>query len=280
MKHRLLFTGLIAGGFVLSALTLSCAGTPRVVNQFEQFSASFLKETGIAGKNVAAFNELVTELSDYENRVGTLSNSDYQYIGKQVKKAPDAMRKMEMQTETAQGIGKSVTPDGYYASTKEKIPGWDAASYANLQVDTTVRALSEKQADSIDRYKNIHLQLFEKPDKPFNKSTTELLTEVKMYILSARSDIAAKDWKSGKINTDNANTALKNALKADFNNIEQYQINLLLDDIKDVSNKISLGSALNETGALLKTAAEGAANIWGGIGNIFKGIGDSFTKEE
>jgi hypothetical protein len=39
-----------------------------------------------------------------------------------------------------------------------------------------------------------------------------------------------------------------------------------------------LGSTINDTGSILKNAAEGAANILGGLGSIFKGIGDTIDK--
>jgi hypothetical protein len=280
MKHNVLFLISLAGILLVSAFAVSCAGTPRGSNQFERFSSAFLKETNKAGESIVTFNENVKDLSDYENKTGTLSDSDYDKIGKLSKKISEEKNKIELQIKTAKETGKSVTSDGYYTDTKEKVSGWDAASYTNLHIETTLSALDKQYAASLREYNNINLKLFEKPDKPFNNDAIKIMAEARIFIDSARSDVSAKNWKEGKANVDNANAALKDALKLDLNNIELYKIDLLQNDLKDISNKISLGLAVNGTGSVLKTVVEGAANIWSGIGNIFKGVGESFVEEK
>ncbi|MFP3042966.1 hypothetical protein LQZ19_14215 [Treponema primitia] len=280
MKHTLRFLILFAGILLVSAFTISCTSTPHGSNQFEKFSSTFLKETDKVEKSIITFSEHVKELSAYENKIGALSDSDYDKVGKLSTKISDAKTKTEIQIRTVKETAKSVTSDGYYTATKEKVGGWDAASYTNLHIEITMNGLDKQYSDSLSEYKNINLKLLEKPNKPFNSDAIKIMTEVKIYIDSARSDISAKNWNAGKDNVDHANTALKDAIKLDLNNIEQYKIGLLQNDLKDVANKISLGSAVKETGSVLKTVAEGAANIWGGVGNIIKGVGNSFVEEE
>jgi hypothetical protein len=280
MKRNALYLMQLAGILLASVFAVSCAGTPHGSNQFEKFSSAFLKETGRAEESIVAFSENVKELSEYENKTGTLSDSDYDNVEKLSAKTSDAKNKIELQIKTAKETGRSVRSDGYYAATSERVTGWDAASYTNLHVETTLNELDKRYSASLSKYKNINLKLFEKPNKPFNSDAVKIMAEAKIYIDSARSDVSAKDWKAGKENVERANTALKDALKLDLNNIEQYKIGLLQNDLKDVSNKITLGSAVNETGSVLKTIVEGAANIWGGIGNIIKGVGDSFVEGE
>ncbi|WP_010262203.1 hypothetical protein [Treponema primitia] len=277
MKHYSLF---FIYFLIFSVLSMSCASTPNGTSQFEQFSSTFLKEIDKAEKTIITFNKLVKELTGYENVIGTLSNSDYENIKEIVTEIADTKNKMELQTEIAKDIGKSITSDGYYKDTNKKIRGWDTAAYINLHVETTLNAIDQKHTDSINGYNNIHLQLFEKPNKPFNNGTIKILTEVKLDIASAKLDISAKDWNAGKANIDHANIALKNALKLDLNNIEQYQVSLLQNDLNDISNQVLFGSAINETGSILKNAGEGAASILGGLGSILNGIGDVIKEKK
>jgi t-SNARE complex subunit (syntaxin) len=280
MQHRSSFLIIFTVVLTISAFNLSCASTSNGKSQFERFSSTFLKETNKAQENIVTFNQLVKELSDYENKIGLLSNTDYENAGKLSKEVSDVKTQMETQIETARDIGRSVTSDGYYRDTNREVSGWDAASYTDLHVETTLNALEQNHTDSINKYKNIDFKLFEKPNKPFNTNATKLVTEVKISIASAKSDISVKDWKAGKANIDKANAALKNALQLDLNNIEQYQVSLLQNDLKDAANKVSLGLALNETGSLLKNAGEAAVNILGGIGSVLKGVGETLKENK
>ncbi|GHV71188.1 hypothetical protein AGMMS49928_21910 [Spirochaetia bacterium] len=279
-RQKKQYAAIFIFGLVISAMNMSCAGAPHGRSQFEKFSLSFLEETRKAGEEITNLNNLVTGLSDYENRVGTLSDAEYKNVEKIKTEIPNVKSKIEMQIEKAKVTSRSVTPDGYYSDTKKEVKGWDAASYSNLRIETTLKELDQNYANSTSGYKNVNLQLLEKPDKPFNANTQTLLTEVKIDIASAKADISVKDWNSAKTNVDLANAALKRAIQLDLNTIEQYQAGLLQNDLKDVSNQISLGSALNTAGSILKTVGEGAANIWGGVGKIINGIGDNMKKED
>jgi hypothetical protein len=278
MQRHSLFAALFTVLVIISIFNTACVSTSKGLSQFEQFSKTFLEETNKAGQTIVHFNELVEKLIEYENRIGTVSNPDYESIRKTVAEIPETKDTMKNQIDIAKDIGKSVSPDGYYTETKETVQGWDTGAYVNLHVDITLNTIDKNYTDSINRYNNIDKQLLAEPNKPFNNRLPVLLTEMKIAIASAKSDVTAKDWVSGKANVDQANALYKSVLKLDLNNIELYQVNLVQNDLAAVSNQILLGSALNETGSILRTAGEGAASILGGIGSILNNLGENIGK--
>jgi hypothetical protein len=116
-------TRVLAVILLVFAFAISCTSTPPRARQFEKFSSAFLKETGQAEESITAFNEHVKELSSYENKIGALSDSDYDKVEKLSAKTSDEKNKIETQLKTAKETGKSVRPDGYYTATNETIGG-------------------------------------------------------------------------------------------------------------------------------------------------------------
>jgi hypothetical protein len=261
-------------------LVLSCATTSNGLTRYEQFSISFSTETKKAKENIDIFNNYVNELSDYEMLIGTLSDSDYNDVNKIVDNLPGSKSNMDIQIQTAKDIGNSVTSDGFYTDTGKKVRGWDNVAYTNLHVATTLEALDQEHAESMSNYNNIHLKLFEKPNKPFNTDVIKIFTGIRIDMTSAKSDIAANDWNMAKNNTNNANNKLKSAINLDLNNVELYQISIFQNELKNISNQITLGSAINTTGTILKNVGEGAAGILQGIGDVFRGIGSKLNEDK
>jgi hypothetical protein len=278
MKKKIINVGVLGAGLISFAMCISCASLSNSKTPFEQFCLSFSQEVTKAEQSIGKYRDFVKELSDYEKRVGTLSDPDYESLDSILLEIPDAKQNMEVQIKYAKDIGRSVTADGYYTETKKSVRGWDAVVYTNLHVDTTLGALGQTATETMAKYNSIDLNLLKRPNKPFNANFYKILTEANIEIASAKSDVAAKDWTSGKSAVNRANEAIKRVLKLDLNNIEQYQISLIQSDLKKVSQDISLGSTINKAGSIVEGAAEGAAGILGGLGNILKGIGNKVNE--
>jgi hypothetical protein len=259
---------------VAAMLFVSCAGLSKGPTEFERFSTSFAQEVAQAEQTIEQYAVSARELSGYEQRVGNLSDSDYAGIEKITSKSSDAKRKKDLQLQKANDTGRSVTADGYYAKTKEPVGGWDNAAYAALHIETTLRALDQANREAEQLYGAIDFTLLKKPNKPFNASATRLIAQAHSEIVSAQSDVAAKDWAAGKDSVDRANSVIKNALTLELNDIEQHQITLLQNKLRKVSSDVSLGSTLHKAGSIIEDAAKGATGILGGIGEILKGVGE------
>jgi hypothetical protein len=259
-------------------LFVSCASSSKAPTEFEQFSVSFSQEVDNAEQNIEKYSELVKELSGYENRLGDLSDIDYTNINETLSNASGAKKEMDVQIQKAKDIGRSVTADGRYTNTKKKVRGWNNDAYTNMSVEIKLSALDRAKRAAEEIYGSINLNLLKRPNKPFNAKATSLIKQSNFEVASAKSDVAAKDWTSGKSATNRANNAIKNALSLDLNDIEQYQINWIQDELKKVSSDISLGSTLNTAGSIIEDAARGATGILGGIGDILKGVGKKINK--
>jgi hypothetical protein len=262
----------------LSMFYVSCASLSKNPTQFEQFSLSFSQEVNKAEQSIGNYSVFVKELSGYEKRVGNLLDDDYTNIEEILLNIPNTKKEMDLQIQKAKDIGRSVTSDGYYADTRKKVRGWDNVAYTNMFVGAKLNALDQTSRGAMEIYNSIDLNLLKRPNKPFNANVTKLITQANIEITSAESDVAAKDWASGKDAVDRANNVIKNILRLELNDIEQYQIALIQNDLKKVSSDISLGSTLNKAGSLIEDAAKGATGILGGIGNILKGVGEKLNK--
>jgi hypothetical protein len=259
-------------------LVSSCATAPGGLTQYEQFSRAFSDEINKAKANINIMSNYISELSGYEKRIGALSDADYNTINKIIDSIPAARNNMETQIQIAKDTGNSVTPDGCYSNTGKKVHGWDNAAYINLHVGLTLSSLDQERSQTMQNYNAINAILFEKPNKPFNANAAALFAKIRIDISLAESDIAAKNWKEAKTNTDNANNRIKSAINLDLNNIELYQTNAFQDKLKSLTSQITLASVVNTTGTILKDAGEGAAGILDGIGSMFKGIGNALNK--
>jgi hypothetical protein len=262
----------------LSMLLAACSGLPRGSTEFERFSRSFSREASRAEQTIADYSALVSELSGYEKRVGNLSNVDYDTIEKLSSNIADSKKKMDLQIQKAKDTGRSVTAEGYYADTPKQVRGWDSAAYANMYVETELGALDQADREAGKAYGSLDFNLLARPNKPFNPEVTRLITQANIELASAKSDIAARDWASGRNAVDRANSAIKSALALELNDVEQYQMASIQNDLKKVSSDISLGSTLNKAGSIVEDAARGATGILGGIGEILKGVGEQLQK--
>jgi hypothetical protein len=261
------------GMFSLSMFFVSCASLSKGPTEFEQFSVSFSQEVDKAEQNIEKYLVFVKELSGYEKRIGNLLDIDYTNIEEILSNISNVKKGMDLQIQKAKDIGRSVTSDGYYTNTKKKVRGWDNVVYINMCVETKLSALDQANREAGEIYGSIDLNLLKRPNKPFNANVTRLITDAKIEVASAKSDVAAKDWTSGKSAVDRANNAIKNALNLELNDIEQYQITLIQNELKKVSSDISLGSTINKAGSIIEDAAKGATGILDGIGDILKGVG-------
>jgi hypothetical protein len=264
--------------FSLSMFFASCAGLSKGSTEFERFSASFSREVDKAEQNIEAYSALVQELAGYEKRVGNLSNIDYDTIEKVSSNISGAKKDMDLQIQKAKDTGRSVTADGYYTDTQKEVRGWNAVAYTNMYVETKLSALDQANREAGKAYGSIDLNLLRRPNKPFNENVTKLITQANIELASAKSDAAVKDWASGRNAVDRANSAIKNALALESNDVEQYQITLIQNELKKVSSDISLGSTLNKAGSIIEDAAKGAMGILDGIGDILKGVGEQLSK--
>jgi hypothetical protein len=264
-------------GFVVM-LFVSCASSSKAPTAFEKFSVSFSQEVDKAEENIEKYSELVKELSGYEKRLGDLLDIDYMNINEILTNISDAKKKMDLQIQKAKDIGRSVTADGRYTNTKKKVRGWNNDAYTNMYVEMKLSALDQAKSEAVGIYGSIDLNLLKRPNKPFNANVTRLIKQANIDVASAKSDVAAKDWTSGKSATNRANTAIKNALSLELNDVEQYQITWIQNELKKVSSDISLGSTLNTAGSIIEDAARGATGILGGIGDILKGVGKNINK--
>jgi hypothetical protein len=264
--------------FSLSMFFVSCAGLSKGSTEFKRFSVSFSREVDQAEQNIAAYSTLVQELSGYEKRVGNLSNIDYDTIEKVSSNISNAKKRMDLQIQKAKDTGRSVTADGYYTDTQKQVRGWDADAYTNMYVETKLSALDQASREAGKTYGSIDLNLLKRPNKPFNAEATRLITQANIELASAKSDVAAKDWTSGRNAVDRANSTIKNALALELNDVEQYQMASIQNELKKVSSDISLGSTLNKAGSIIEDAARGATGILGGIGEILKGVGEQLQK--
>jgi hypothetical protein len=262
---------------VLSVFLASCASLSKGKTEFERFSFSFSQEASKAEQSINKYSEFVKKLSDYEKRVGNLSDADYVDISETLTDIHEYKNKMDLQIQKAKNTSRSVTPDGYYKDTGKKVRGWDNVVYLDMHIEAKLNALDQASMEAGKNYNAIDLNLLGKPDKPFNADAARLIRLAKSEIAAAVSDVSAKDWTSGKSSVDRANNAIKDALKLELNTIEQYQISLTQNDLRKVSSDISLGSTLNKAGAIIENAVEGATGILGGIGDILKGIGNQLN---
>jgi hypothetical protein len=266
-------SGLMAAAF-LSMFCVSCAGSSKGPTEFEQFSVSFSQEVDKAEQNIKNYSALAKELSGYEKGVGNLLDIDYTNIEEILSNIPHVKKEADLQIQKAKAVGRSVTAGGYYTNTEQMIGGWDNIAYTNMYVEVKLSALDQANREAEGIYRSIDLNLLKKPNKQFNAETTRLITQANIEIASAKSDIAAKDWTSGKSAVDRANNVIKNTLSLELNDIEQYQITVIQNELKKVSSDISLGSALNKAGSVIEDAAKGAVDILGGIGEILQGVGE------
>jgi hypothetical protein len=260
------------------ALLLSCAGLSKGKTEFERFSVSFSQEADKAEQAIEKYSALAEKLSEYEKRVGNLSDNDYANIEELLSNISNAKNEMDLQTQKAKDIGKSITAEGYYATTNEKVRGWDAMAYTDMHIDAKLSALNQTSREARRIYDSIDLNLLKKPNKPFNANATKLITQATIEVDSVKSDVAIKDWASGQNAVERANDTVKNALRLELNNIEHYQIMLLQDELRKLSSVISLGSTLNKAGSIIEDAAKGAVGILGGIGGILKGVGEKLSQ--
>jgi hypothetical protein len=260
--------------FSLPIFFVSCASLSKGPTEFEQFSLSFSHEIDKAEQNIEKYSVFAKNLSGYEKRVGNLSDIDYTDIEEILSNISNAKKEMDLQIQKAKDIGRSVTADGYYANSKKKVHGWDNVAYTNMYVETRLNALDQTNREAGEIYGSIDLNLLKRPNKPFNANVTRLITQANIEVASAKSDVAAKDWTSGKSAVDRANNTIKNALSLELNDIEQYQTMLIQSELKKVSSDISLGSTINKAGLIIEDAAKGATSILGGIGDILKGVGE------
>lgn len=260
--------------FSLSMIFVSCASLSKGPTEFEQFSVSFSQEVDKAGQNIEEYLVFVKELFGYEKRIGNLSDIDYDNIEEVLSNISNAKKGTDLQIQKAKEIVRSVTADGYYTDTKKKVRGWDTVAYTNMYIETKLSALDQANREAREIYDSIDLNLLKRPNKPFNANITKLITQANIEVASAKSDVIAKDWTSGKNAVDRANSAIKNALTLELNDVEQYQMALVQNELKRVSSDISLGSTLNKAGSIIEDTAKGATGILGGIGGILKGIGE------
>jgi primosomal protein N' len=256
---------------------VSCANLSKGPTEFEQFSASFSQEIDKAGQSIEAYSVFVKELSGYEKRVGNLLNVDYDHIEETVSNIAHTKKEMDLQIQKAKDTGRSVTANGCYTDTGTEVRGWDSAAYTNMHIETKLSALDRASREAGKIYDSLDVNLLKRPNKPFNANATKLITQANIEVASAKSDIAAKDWASGKNAADRANDAIKHALILELNDVEQYQITLAQNELRKVSSDISLGSTLNKAGSIIEDAAKGATGILGGIGDILKGVGKKLS---
>jgi hypothetical protein len=260
--------------FSLSIFLVSCASLSKGPTEFEQFSLLFSQEIDKAEQNIEKYSAFAKELSGYEKRVGNLLDIDYVNIEEILSSISNVKKAVDLQIQNARDIGRSVTADGYYTSTKNKVHGWDNIAYINMHIETKLDALAQANREAGEIYGTIDLNLLKKPNRPFNTNVTRLITQANIEVASAKSDVAAKDWTSGKSAVNRANTAIKNALSLELNDVEQYQITSIQSELKKVSSDISLGSTMNKAGSIIEDAAKGATGILDGIGGILKGVGE------
>jgi hypothetical protein len=258
----------------LSMSFVSCASLSKGPTEFEQYSVLFSQEIDKAEQSIEKYLVFTKELSGYEKRIRNLLDIDYTNIEEILSNIPNAKKEMDLQIQKANDIGRSVTSDGYYTNTKKKVRGWDNIAYINMYVETKLSALDQANKEAREVYGSIDLNLLKRPNKPFHANVTKLITQANIEIASAKSDVAAKDWTSGKSAVDRANNAIKNALRLELNDIEQYQITLIQSGLEKVSSDVSLGSTINKAGSIIEDAAKGATGILGGIGDILKGVGE------
>jgi hypothetical protein len=266
--------GTLNMGLAVFMFFVSYAAFAKGQTEFERFSLSFSREVDRAEQNIEAYSVFVKELSEYEKSVGDLLDSDYTTIEEILSDIPGVKKEKDVQIQRAKDTGRSVSADGYYTKTKEKMDGWDNAAYTAMHIETKLSALDQADREAENIYGSIDLNLLKRPNKPFNADVTRLITQAHIEIASAQSDIAAKDWTSGKASVDRANSVIKSALSLELNDIEQYQLTSIQNELKKVSSAISLGSTLNKSGSIIEDAAKGAAGILGGIGEILKGVGE------
>jgi hypothetical protein len=264
---------------IFSVISLaSCASLSKGPTQFEQFALSFSEAVNKVEWNIDRYSEFVKELSNYEKYIGNLSDSDYNRIDELLSAIPEVRKETDLQLQNAKDIGRSVTNDGYYINSGKKVGGWDNVAHTNLHIEANINTLDHAYIEVMENYRSIDLNLLKKPNKPFNANITKIMMQINIEITSAKSDVVVKDWTSGKNAIDRANNAIKDALKLELNDVEQYQMALIQDELKKVSSDISLGSTLNKAGSLIEEGASGAIDILGGVGDILKGLGKKINK--
>jgi hypothetical protein len=261
MKNNVRMLGVFSVLLVCGMMVMGCVSAPQGPTPFEIFGSSFSQEMDKAESVLDEFGNSVKTLSDFEGRVGSLSQSDYDNLENLSPKMPDNKRNTETHIQSAKDVGQSVTIEGYYRGSKKRIKGWDAVAYANLHVETQLANLDKKYADFLSVFDSIDMNLLKRPNKPFSKTAIENIAAANIELNAAKSDVAAKDFTSGKKDIDRANDALKRALRADPNEIQQYQISQIQKELEPVAKNVSFGDAINRAGS----AVEGVVNRIFGI---------------
>jgi hypothetical protein len=76
----------------------------------------------------------------------------------------------------------------------------------------------------------IDMNMIKRPNKPFNKNTMRIIAEANTELEVAKSDVASKDYASGKNAIDRVNGIIKDALRSEPNDIQLYQISMLQEN--------------------------------------------------
>jgi len=198
-------------------------------------------------------------ISAFEKNVGTLTPQDYDEIESLLESIPKKKQDIENEIKNFQDFGRSITSEGFFTGTKNKIKGWDPVIYASLGVENNLLSIDKRYSDTLSGFQKIDSNLIKRPNKPFSKTVSDSIAEAKVNLAAAKTDVSAKNYSKGKGNVDRVNNALNRALRADPNDIQQYQIGLVQKELEPVASDIRIGETVNKAGSLIE----------GGIKSIF-----------
>jgi hypothetical protein len=222
---------------------------------------------------------LVNSIPGYEARVGSLSASDYDISEKIFAEIPGMKNNIESQIQSVKSVGHSITSDGYYPGTKEKIKGWDQERHVNLNVEQTISSLNKNYSEILAILNAVDMNLIKRPNKEFSINAQNAIEEAIIELSIAKTDLASRNFDSGKNSVERTNNAIRKALRSNPNDIQQYQISLIQKEIEPVSLDISIGAGINKAGELIQGVVEGGTGILEGGANILKGLGNMLKKE-
>ena len=232
----------------------SCASAPKERTPFEQYCMSFNQNLSESKVLIEQYRSSALSLKSFEKEVGSLSDVDYDDIEKAKYNKSTLEQETALQIQSTREIGKSITPEGTYNSTKQKMKGFDPVAYAGLLVDANLNSLENNYSEIKEI--NINDNLLRRPNKPFSSIANENITKAKSFLASAKIDLSSNDYSAAQKNIDSTNNALKNALGANPNDIQQYQISLIQKDLESVANDVKIGSAIDKVGDTLNRAGD------------------------
>jgi len=244
---------------ILLIFNLSCISTPHGPTPFEQYCSTFSQKKEQIILLTNDFDENISRLSVFEKNVGSLMPRDYDEIESFLESIPKKKLEIENEIKNFKDFGQSITSEGFFTGTKNKIKGWDPVIYAGLGVENNLLSIDKRYSDTLSAFQKIDSNLIKRPNKPFSKTASDFIAEAKVNLAAAKTDVSAKNYSKGKENIDRVNNALNRALRADPNDIQQYQIGLVQKELEPVASDVRIGETVNKAGSLIE----------GGIKSIF-----------